>query len=83
MTGVDPVDGRRPSPVTWDGLRDFVDRPPATPPEAGEGERGVEERPAYHSRFAVVRIATIDAISRTVRTLTILGRPKTPARGRV
>ncbi|WP_191864146.1 hypothetical protein [Embleya scabrispora] len=45
-------------------------------------EHGVEERLAYHSRFAVVRTPTIDAISRTVRTLMIRVATWTPVPGR-
>jgi hypothetical protein len=80
VTGEEAAEGRRPSPATWDGFRDFVERPPVTPPEAGGVERGAEERLAYHSRFAVVRTPTIDAISRTVRT-PMIPATRTPAPG--
>ncbi|MGW1768448.1 TniB family NTP-binding protein [Streptomyces sp. NPDC002073] len=62
------------SPATWEGWQRFVDTPPSEPPTPDAAPRSVEERLAYHSRFVTVRTPAIDTISRTVRTLMVLGR---------
>ncbi|WP_211265759.1 TniB family NTP-binding protein [Actinacidiphila oryziradicis] len=60
--------------TTWDGFARFAATPPSAPPQAGEPPRTVEERLAYHSAFVTVRTPALDALSRSVRTVMILGR---------
>ncbi|MFJ2194005.1 TniB family NTP-binding protein [Kitasatospora sp. NPDC087861] len=44
------------------------------PPAPGAPPRSVEDKLAYHSRFVTVQTPAIDKVSRTVRTLMVLGR---------
>lgn len=60
--------------TTWDGFARFATTPPPAPPADGAPPRTLEERLAYHSAFVTVRTPAIDALSKSVRTLMILGR---------
>ncbi|MFD5513707.1 TniB family NTP-binding protein [Streptomyces sp. NPDC127051] len=60
--------------TTWDGFERFAATPTATRHLPGTPPRGIEERLAYHSQFVTVRTPAIDALSKNVRTLMILGR---------
>lgn len=60
--------------TTFDGFASFATTPPPAPPKPGEAPRSLEQRLTYHSQFVTVRTPAIDALSRSVRTLMILGR---------
>ncbi|MCW8384534.1 TniB family NTP-binding protein [Streptomyces justiciae] len=59
---------------TWQGFEAFATTPPPTPPGTQAAPRTLEERLAYHSAFVTIRTPAIDALSRNVRTLMLLGR---------
>ncbi|MEU3829798.1 TniB family NTP-binding protein [Streptomyces sp. NPDC029080] len=63
--------------TTWQGWQHFATTDPPAPPQPGDPPRSREERLAYHSAFVTVRTPAIDALTRQVRTLMILGRHQT------
>lgn len=60
--------------TTFDAFARFAATAPPTPPQPGQAPRSLEERLAYHSQFVTVRTPAIENLSRSVRTLMILGR---------
>ncbi|MFI7296924.1 TniB family NTP-binding protein [Streptomyces sp. NPDC050121] len=63
--------------TTFDAFARFAHTAPPAPPQPGQpGQpaRSLEERLAYHSQFVTVRTPAIESLSRSVRTLMILGR---------
>ncbi|MEV7144672.1 TniB family NTP-binding protein [Streptomyces tauricus] len=60
--------------TTFDAFARFAATAPPAPPQPGQAPRPVEERLAYHSQFVTVRTPAIETLSRSVRTLMILGR---------
>ncbi|GAA3311863.1 ATP-binding protein [Streptomyces cinereospinus] len=60
--------------TTFDAFARFAHAAPPAPPQPGQPARSVEERLAYHSQFVTVRTPAIESLSRSVRTLMILGR---------
>ncbi|MFF3336930.1 TniB family NTP-binding protein [Streptomyces sp. NPDC002888] len=60
--------------TTFDAFARFAHAAPPTPPQPGQTPRSLEERLAYHSQFVTVRTPAIENLSRSVRTLMILGR---------
>ncbi|MGW0737107.1 TniB family NTP-binding protein [Streptomyces sp. NPDC002851] len=68
------LSGEPPALNTWQGFEAFATAPPPAPPAADAPPRSWDERLAYHSAFVTVRTPAIDALSRNVRTLMILGR---------
>ncbi|MFG3268647.1 TniB family NTP-binding protein [Streptomyces bobili] len=70
-----PVEETSPATVTtFDAFARFAHAAPPTPPQPGQAPRSLEERLAYHSQFVTVRTPAIENLSRSVRTLMILGR---------
>ncbi|MEH0475126.1 TniB family NTP-binding protein [Streptomyces sp. B21-097] len=60
--------------TTFDAFARFAHTAPPAPPQPGQPARSLEERLAYHSQFVTVRTPAIESLSRSVRTLMILGR---------
>ncbi len=60
--------------TTFDAFARFAHTVPPAPPQPGQPARSLEERLAYHSQFVTVRTPAIESLSRSVRTLMILGR---------
>ncbi|WP_221361028.1 TniB family NTP-binding protein [Streptomyces beigongshangae] len=60
--------------TTFDAFARFAHTAPPAPPQPGQAPRSTEERLDYHSRFVTVRTPAIESLSRSVRTLMILGR---------
>jgi hypothetical protein len=60
--------------TTFDAFARFAHTIPPAPPQPGQPARSLEERLAYHSQFVTVRTPAIESLSRSVRTLMILGR---------
>ncbi|MFJ9909364.1 TniB family NTP-binding protein [Streptomyces sp. NPDC101152] len=60
--------------TTFDAFARFATTAPPTPPQPDQPPRPAEERLAYHSQFVTVRTPAIETLSRSVRTLMILGR---------
>ncbi|MFI6440046.1 TniB family NTP-binding protein [Streptomyces sp. NPDC050759] len=70
-----PTEETSPGAVTtFDAFARFAATAPPTPPQPGQTPRSLEQRLAYHSQFVTVRTPAIENLSRSVRTLMILGR---------
>ena len=69
-----PLGAAAPAVTTFDGFARFAHASPPAPPRPGDAPRSLDERLAYHSQFVTVRTPAIESLSRSVRTLMILGR---------